>query len=417
MKSYTDTFDLDRYIRYNTKVLQITYADDHEVTGRWKVTVEKNDTKEQSTEVYDGVMVCTGHHTTPLIATFPGQDKFRGQITHSHVYKTSKGYEDKNVVIVGVGNSGLDTAVELASVAKQVYLVSRRGVWLVRRVGANGQPFDRVMSTRLYDWLQTYIPKRVVNAAAVYDCNKWFDHELYGLKPDHGVFAQHITLNDALPNTILSGRVKVTKGIKEFTEDGIIFEGSGEEIRVDKVILATGYQLTIPFIDPSIISFDNNNSNDVYLFKNMFNPNLKHHVNTLALIGLVQPYGPIFPISELQARWFTGLLTGHLELPSKEEMKSTVEEDRQFVADNFVASPRHNLEVYYMPYMDQLAKYVQVRPSLMKYALTDPWLAFRMVFGLFTSYQYRLEGRHPWPGARDAILSVDERISRPFQKL
>lgn len=55
--------------------------------------------------------------------------------------------------------------------------------------------------------------------------NQRFDHEKYGLKPEHRIMGQHPMVNDALPNRILSGTVQVKSNIREFVEDGVIFEG------------------------------------------------------------------------------------------------------------------------------------------------------------------------------------------------
>lgn len=95
-------------------------ADDFDRTGRWKVTYKNLNKNEQKTEIFDGVMVCIGHHSKPYYAKFPGQEKFKGTITHTHSLKHSKGFEDKIVVVVGIGNSSLDASVELATVTKQV---------------------------------------------------------------------------------------------------------------------------------------------------------------------------------------------------------------------------------------------------------------------------------------------------------
>ncbi len=73
------------------------------------------------TDVFDGVMVCTGHHVTPLVPTFKDQHKFKGTILHSHSYKKPDGFEDKTVVVVGIGNSGGDAVVELSTVANKVF--------------------------------------------------------------------------------------------------------------------------------------------------------------------------------------------------------------------------------------------------------------------------------------------------------
>ena len=45
---------------------------------------------------------------------------FQGEIVHTHDYKDHRGYEDKRVVVIGIGNSGGDVSVELSRIAKQV---------------------------------------------------------------------------------------------------------------------------------------------------------------------------------------------------------------------------------------------------------------------------------------------------------
>ena len=63
---------------------------------------------------------------------------------------------------------------------------------------------------------------------------------------------QHLTVNDSLPNSILSGMVTVKGNIRQFTENGVVFE-DGTEAEVDVVIFATGYSFKFPFIDDSVI--------------------------------------------------------------------------------------------------------------------------------------------------------------------
>ena len=63
---------------------------------------------------------------------------------------------------------------------------------------------------------------------------------------------QHAMVNDSIPNAILSGMLVVKGNVKEFTENGVLFEdGTSEEI--DAVIFATGYKFNFPFLDDSVI--------------------------------------------------------------------------------------------------------------------------------------------------------------------
>lgn len=45
---------------------------------------------------------------------------------------------------------------------------------------------------------------------------------------------------------------------------------------------------------------------------------------------------------------------------------------------------------------------------------SDLSLWSKLFFGPSVPYQYRLVGPHAWPGARDAIENVRERIDEPF---
>lgn len=186
---YAEQFKLEQYVKYKTRVTEVTFADDHEQTGRWKVTTEQVDTHDKSTDVYDGVMVCTGHHTKPLLPWFPGQRKFKGQVSHTHAYKTPDSFKGKTVVIVGVGNSGVDAAVEVSAVADSVYLATRRGCWVLGKVCIGGWPIESWLGTRFGDYMRRLWPK---GASALIEMilNLTFNHQLYGLKPKHRFLEQ-----------------------------------------------------------------------------------------------------------------------------------------------------------------------------------------------------------------------------------
>lgn len=106
-------------------------------------------------------------------------DSFRGKMMHSQQYKHYEGLEDKHVVVVGIGNSALDCAVELTRCSKSVTYTSlsalytnlsvkvtmstRRGAWLWRRVGEGGVPYDVALLSRKFKWVLKWVPTRVWN--------------------------------------------------------------------------------------------------------------------------------------------------------------------------------------------------------------------------------------------------------------
>ena len=95
-------------------------TEDFADTGQWNVTTRNLSTKHTETRTFDGVMVCTGVYANPHVPEFPGQHSFKGKIMHSHRYRTSEGFEGKRVLIIGIGNTAGDIAVDLSMVASKV---------------------------------------------------------------------------------------------------------------------------------------------------------------------------------------------------------------------------------------------------------------------------------------------------------
>ena len=403
--SYAEHHGVKKYIKFLHDVVSVVQTQDHVLTGRWKVTVKNLADNSNIEEIFDGVCVCTGHHVKPMTPKFKGQEKFKGRILHTHSYKRPQGFDDKNVVVVGIGNSGGDASVELSAVAKQVYLSTRRGSWILFRVGPFGIPFDMMYLRRIVFGIFDLVPYALSCATTERFLNSRFDHKLYGLEPEHHVWSQHPMVNDALPNRILSGTVIVKGDIQEFVEEGVIFEGESQVTPCDVVVMATGYEVSFPFLDKSIVD---TTGNQVPLYKYMFQPNLIHP-ETLAFIALAQPVGPLIPIAELQARWFCQIMLGNIKLPSKDHMIFDIKKKKDEMAKRYYAGPRHTMQVDWVPFMDEIASQFGARPKVWKYFFTDPILWTQLLFGPCVPYHFRLEGPGTWDGARDAILTVNER--------
>ncbi|XP_050040208.2 flavin-containing monooxygenase 5-like [Dermacentor andersoni] len=407
-RSYADHFGVTKHVKTRHDVVQVTPAADYEDTGRWDVLVRDLEANTDRTETYDAVAVCVGHHVYPNVPHFKGQEKFRGRIVHTHNLRNADRFRDRRVVVVGIGNSGLDAVEDVSPVALETYLSARRGAWLLKRVGPNGMPIDLFFNTRLNSYLRRVLPGSLVNDYVENILNGFFNHEAYGLKPKHRYSAQHPTVNDALPSLIISGKVRIKKNIVEFTEDGVLFEGDDKATPLDDVVLATGYEIKFPFLSKNMVSVVDNH---VHLYKYVFPPQLKHP--SLAVIGLIQTLGPIFPAAEMQSRWMAKLLSEKRSLPSEEAMLEDIRKKRDSMRRRYTASPRYNMEVDWLSYMDELASQIGARPNLLKYFFTDNEL-FRALLGPCVPYQFRLEGPHPWSGARQAILDTSYRVMYPL---
>ncbi|XP_050404396.1 flavin-containing monooxygenase 5-like [Patella vulgata] len=409
-KQYANEFNLRKCIRFETEVVSVKRSADFDETGRWDIQVKDLNTGETQDLVFDGVLVCTGHHAVKNEPVFTGMDEFEGKIVHSHDYRDFHGYEDKRVVVVGIGNSGGDATVELSRIASQVFLSTRRGSWIMNRVSDNGLPGDMNLFNRLAVLMLQKLPLSIINGLITGILNKRFDHAAYSIKPEHPPFAQHPTVNDDLPNRIICGSVKVKTDIKRLTKNGVEFIDGTKEDNIDAIITATGYKFGFPFLEKSVVDVKDNR---VELFKYMFPPDLKKQ--TIAIIGCIQPLGAIMPISELQCRLATRVFKGDVQLPSKEDMWKDVRDKEIRMIQRYVQSTRHTIQVDYCAFMDELADLNGCRIDFKRLLKSDPKLALTCYLGPVTPYQYRLFGPGKWPKAKEAINTAWERTFYPLK--
>ena len=98
--------------------MSVTQADNFADNGRWNIVTRKggNETR----HVFDAVLVCTGHQADVNMPTFPGMGDFRNKIIHAHDFRNGLMFEEKRVVVIGIGNSGCDIATELSRIASKV---------------------------------------------------------------------------------------------------------------------------------------------------------------------------------------------------------------------------------------------------------------------------------------------------------
>ncbi|MGH2481795.1 MAG: NAD(P)/FAD-dependent oxidoreductase, partial [Ktedonobacteraceae bacterium] len=130
---------------------------------------------------------------------------------------------------------------------------------------------------------------------------------------------------------------------RELDGDGVVFtDGTREQI--DCIIYSTGYKVTFPFLKPEVVAVKNN---DLPLFQRVFHP----HYRDLFFLGLLQPLGAIMPIAEAQSHWISKYLLGECTLPSQEEMKRHIQQEREAMRKRYGDAPRHTMQVDFAPYM------------------------------------------------------------------
>ncbi|NWW78123.1 FMO1 monooxygenase, partial [Climacteris rufus] len=392
LRRYAERFGLREHIRLGTTVVSIRKHPDFASTGRWNVVTEAEG--KQTSHVFDAVMVCSGNFSEPSLPLhcFPGIERFRGQYFHSQQYKHPDVFQGKRVLVVGMGNSGVDIAVEASRVAAKVMISTTRGALLLGRVFEHGYPWDMVYNTRLMSLIRNNLPGPLSRGWINYMVNQRFNHENYGLQPEKSCLVREPVLNDDLPSYILTGRITIKPGLKEFKDNSVVFHNCPEEEPIDIVVFCTGYDVSFPFLEESVVKVENKHAS---LYKYVFPTHLQKP--TLAVLGLIKPLGGIMPVIEMQARWVTRVFKGR----------------GANVSPPVYQNAAQILKTEWLAYMDTLASFIGAKPSVLGLLCRDPWLALTIFFGPCSPYQYRLGGPGRWEGARQAILTQWDRVLKP----
>ncbi|XP_055275625.1 dimethylaniline monooxygenase [N-oxide-forming] 4 isoform X1 [Moschus berezovskii] len=408
LQEFAEHFDLLKYIQFKTTVCSITKRPDFSETGQWDVVTETEGRQDRA--VFDAVMVCTGHFLNPRLPleSFPGIHKFKGQILHSQEYKIPAGFQGKRVLVIGLGNTGGDIAVELSRTAAQVLLSTRTGTWVINRSSDGGYPLNMMVTRRHYNFVAQVLPSCILTWIQERRLNKRFDHANYGLNITKGKKPKKI-VNDELPTCILCGTVTIKTSVKEFTETSAVFEDGTVEENIDVVIFTTGYTFSFPFFEEPLKTLC---TKKIFLYKLVFPSNLEK--TTLAMIGFISLTGSILAATELQARWATRIFKGLCKIPPPEKLMAEAMKKEQLIERGLMKDPGGD-KVDYISYLDDLASLIGVKPNVPLLFIKDPRLAWEVFFGPCTPYQYRLMGPGKWDGARNAILTQWDRTLKPLK--
>ncbi|MFG2120750.1 flavin-containing monooxygenase [Streptomyces sp. NPDC048710] len=188
------------------------------------------------------VVVATGFNHTPRLPEWPGLDGYGGEFLHAGGYRNAAPYAGRDVLVVGVGNTGAEIAVDLVEGgAARVRLAVRTVPHIVRR-STLGWPaqYSGVLVRRL--------PVRFVDRVSRLQARVGVpDLSAHGLpRPDTGLYSRvkqgAIPVQDVgLIDAVRKGKVEIVAAVESF-EDGKVVLADGTRVEPDAVIAATGYQ-------------------------------------------------------------------------------------------------------------------------------------------------------------------------------
>jgi putative flavoprotein involved in K+ transport len=229
----------DRYVRRQNIAVALGCEVNHidRGPGGWLVDTSSGTIRTPA------VVLATGRYRTPLVPPWPGLGRFTGELVHSGDFRNAWPFRDRDVLVVGAGNSAADIAVQLADDgARKVWLSVRTPPHLVPR--AMGPiPSD------LFLELFARVPARVVDPVIARLGRLLFgDLSVYGFgRPPLGLKAtveqrgRIPTLADELVDRVRAGRVEVVGAVAAI-DSGRVILADHSGLTPEVIIAATGFR-------------------------------------------------------------------------------------------------------------------------------------------------------------------------------
>ncbi len=189
------------------------------------------------------MIVATGYNGAPYVPDWPGRDRFAGELVHSSEYSSPAPFRNRDVLVVGSGNSGAEIAHDLADGgAARSRLSVRTPPQIVRRATAGipaqliGMAIKRVPPHWVDPISKTQRKLTIPDLAA------------HGLpRPEQGIRSSFIAtgttpiLDVGIVDAVRQGRVEIVAAVEGFDGAAVVL-ADGSRIEPDAVIAATGFR-------------------------------------------------------------------------------------------------------------------------------------------------------------------------------
>jgi cation diffusion facilitator CzcD-associated flavoprotein CzcO len=198
------------------------------------------------------VVLATGANGRANQPSFPAQDGYLGRILHSESYRVAESFAGRRVLVVGMGNTGAEIALDLAHNGASASISVRSPLNIVRRdfLGRPVQVTSIVLSK---------LPEKLADAIAITFRSLTVGNlRPYGIETPPSSPLRQLREEGRTPvidigtvDMIRRGDIVVRPGVAGFTADGVKFV-DGREEPFDAVILATGYQADVARLFPEL---------------------------------------------------------------------------------------------------------------------------------------------------------------------
>ena len=219
LDSYAKKFSLVPY--FNQPALNVRNENDFWITNTPNVIYKSKK-----------IIIATGYNNQPISPKWDGMNEFQGQIIHSKDYRNGKPFLGKQVLVVGIGNTGGEIAIDLVESGAKVQICVRNPVRIVpREIFGIPMQYSAILFSYLPPKLGDYLSKKILGLTVP-------DYSEYGLvTPEYGTVSQ-LLYKEKVPlidigtiNLVKQGKIVIMPEIEKFNKNSILFKNGKEEDR------------------------------------------------------------------------------------------------------------------------------------------------------------------------------------------
>ncbi len=250
-------------IRFGHRVIGAQWSS---ADARWTVRAQRVDNSEDVLFTCSFLYCCTGYYRYDegYSPSFPGTERFAGQIVHPQHWPEDLDYEGKRVVVIGSGATAVTLVPAMAARAEHVTMLQRSPTYIVSlpaidplagvlrrrlpaKIAATALRWKNVALTMLSFNISRRAPKlarKLLRRGVVSRLPVDYDVDTH-FNPAYNPWQQRLCLvpDGDLFKAVSSGSASVvTDRIDTFTEGGIKL-ASGAELPADIIVSATGLNL------------------------------------------------------------------------------------------------------------------------------------------------------------------------------
>ena len=226
------------------------YAGRHRLDVRTKVAVRRIDrapgdwrlTTSHGELAARFVVVATGYDHTPKLPDWSGREDFAGRLIHSSEYHRPEPFAGSRVLVVGMGNTGTEVAVQLLEGGAAAVAVSMRTPPNFVRRETGGVPVTPM--ARAGDFAPEWLVDRFGD---VTQRRLFGDLAAHGIPPAPWGLGTEIrvrglgpTVDSGFVSAVKEGRIELVSAVERFDGAEVVCAG-GRRLEPDAVIAATGY--------------------------------------------------------------------------------------------------------------------------------------------------------------------------------